>query len=119
MTLKNDRKFVLLRRAGAAAVLSSLLISSPAFAHLYDSDGGGGYGHMSGYGMRFFGIGPWLVGILVVVLIAALIAGFVRLFTGGEKSQGNDAMATLDILYAKGEISREEYLKRKADITGS
>ena len=121
MTIKSDRKFVSLRHACVAAVLSSLLIGSPAFAHFFDSDGGDGYGHMSGYGMGFYGVGHWLIGILVILLFAALIAGFVRLFAGGggTRSRSEDPMTALDLLYAKGEISREEYLKKKADITGS
>lgn len=105
----------------AAAFSGVLLRSVPVAAYMGGSGADSGYDHMSGYGMGFFGIGHWLFGILLIVLFAALIAGFVRLFAGGNrgKSQGQDPVTALDLLYAKGEISREEYLKRKADITGS
>jgi uncharacterized membrane protein len=104
----------------AAALSGVLLRSVPVAAYMDGSGSDGSYGHMSGYGMGFFGIGHWLIGILLIVLFAALIAGFVRLFTsgGGKRSLGEDPMTVLDLLYSKGEISREEYLKRKADITG-
>lgn len=103
-----------------AAFSGVLLRPVMAAAYMGGSGSDDGYGHMSGYGMGFFGAGHWLVGILVIVLFAALIAGFVRLFSGSgsTKSRGRDAMAELDLLYAKGNVSQEEYLRKKSDIAG-
>jgi putative membrane protein len=62
------------------------------------------------HGHGFLGFG-WVIGIIVVV---ALIVVFASIYNS---SKPDDSM--LEILkrkYASGEISREEYLRRKKDI---
>jgi len=64
--------------------------------------------------------GPlWMIVWLVVLVV--IIAAIVRWFgaTGGERERR--ARSTRDILderYARGEIDRDEYIKRKQDIVG-
>jgi len=64
-------------------------------------------------------LGPLLTIILVVVLIA-LAVPFLRSLGGG--AAGPRKPTSRDILderYARGEIDREEYLRRKQDIEGN
>jgi putative membrane protein len=78
-----------------------------------------GYDHMTwmmnGWGMGF-GFIFWLV------ILAAIIGGIVWLVRAQPLagSQGRDGRSTgLDVLeerYARGEISRDEYLQKKRDI---
>lgn len=71
-------------------------------------------------GMGFgFGFG-WIVMIAVWVLIGYLVFAMLRYFMGsrGEHAPGSDrALKILDERYARGEISHEEYLRMKRDIT--
>lgn len=61
----------------------------------------------AGHGFMFGGIGMFLI--LAVILIAAVV-----LITRNNRAKtGSDAIEVLKIRYAKGEISEEEYLKRK------
>ena len=77
--------------------------------------GWGGYGWTGAFGM-FFGL------IFLVVVIAAIV----WLVRGGWQPGGRDPALDrrsrgLDILeerYAKGEIDRDEYLKKKQDLGG-
>lgn len=72
--------------------------------------------------------GNWMMshGIISLLLFLLAIAGIVALFRLGFKSRpsGGDAggrPAGLDVLerrYAGGEIEREEYLQKKADLGG-
>ena len=76
-----------------------------------------GYVHMGwmmdGWGMGF-GFIPWLV------ILAVIIAGVVWI-VGSQPVRGGQRRSTgLDVLeerYARGEITREEYLRKKRDIT--
>jgi len=61
-------------------------------------------------------LGPILVVILLVVL-AALIVPYMRGIGGGEP-RGRTPRDVLDERYARGEIDREEYLRRRQDIEG-
>lgn len=70
---------------------------------------------MYGYGMHDygFGLGPlfmWGVSLLILVGLVALV---VKLL-GGPKSR--PAREILDDAYARGEIDREEYLRKREDL---
>jgi len=70
-----------------------------------------------GGGMLF---GPlWMI-VWLVVLVAFIVA-LVRWLGGtggGADRSGRSARDILDDRYARGEIDREEYMKRKQDISG-
>jgi putative membrane protein len=73
-------------------------------------DWGMGWG---GGGMVF---GPLLT-IGLIILLVVLIVPFVRSMGGGNASpRGRTPRDILDERYAKGEIDREEYLRRRQDI---
>jgi len=77
------------------------------------------WGH--GWGMGWGGgmiLGPLLT-IGLVILLIALIVPFVRSLGGGSASPREPtARDILDERYARGEIDREEYQRRRQDITG-
>jgi len=63
-------------------------------------------------------LGPVLVIILLVVL-AALIVPYMRgIGPGGDEPRARTPRDILDERYARGEIDREEYLRRRQDIEG-
>ena len=69
--------------------------------------------------------GWWPMGGLFWIVILGLVAygafAFSRRGTGSGSDlygSGSPALQTLDERYAKGEIDREEYLRRKRDILG-
>lgn len=68
--------------------------------------------------------GP-LHGLISLLLIAAIVIGVVylvrALFPPSHRTGANhsSALSALNERYAKGEINREEYLQKKADIIGS
>ena len=108
---------------GAAGVLS--ITSHPALAGGSSWGYGGGYGH--GYGMMdqygHMGSGHFLFGILWLIILAGIVILTVlvirRLWHVGMPSSGSSsARDTLDAMYAKGEIPREEYLQRREDLKG-
>lgn len=77
-----------------------------------------GYDHgwmMNGWGMGGFGFIIWLV-------ILAVFIGGVVWFVRSQPLAGNQRSSTsLDVLeerYARGEINREEYLRKRRDIAG-
>lgn len=78
------------------------------FAHMGDWGNMGGWG----WGMAIFG---WLFMIAIVGLVVWLVATVVRRpeRPGGDRT---GPMNTLDERYARGEIDREEYLQRRADL---
>ncbi|MDP1910132.1 MAG: SHOCT domain-containing protein [Hyphomicrobium sp.] len=82
---------------------------------------GPGYGMMGGYG---YGYGPVHMIVWAVVLIAIIVGvvWMVRSMTGPhahhmppKRSSGLDV---LEERYARGEVTREEYLQKKKDILG-
>jgi putative membrane protein len=98
----------------AALVLAA---GTPAAAQGTGPMQGWGMGGGMGWGGGMI-LGPLLT-IGLVILLIALIAPFVRSFGGG--TAGPRAPTARDILderYAKGEIDREEYLRRRQDIGG-
>jgi putative membrane protein len=74
--------------------------------------------HEWGWGGMWFG--PLLM-LAVIVLFVALVVLLVR-WLGGERGLSSAATRTarevLDERYARGEIDREDYLKRRQDISG-
>ncbi len=71
-----------------------------------------GWGHMGGWGwgMAVFG---WLFMAALVGLIVWLISSVVR---RPESNRSSNAFDILDARYARGEIDRDEYFERKADL---
>jgi len=61
--------------------------------------------------------GPLLT-IGLVILLIVLIVPFVRSLGGGGAPRASSARDVLDERYARGEIDREEYLRRRQDIAG-
>jgi putative membrane protein len=65
--------------------------------------------------------GMWLGPIVMIALLALLIAGIVALvrWKGGDgDGRVRTARDILDEPYARGEIDREEYLRRRDDVAG-
>jgi putative membrane protein len=81
--------------------------------------GGDGWNMMGGGFMWF-----WVVMVVVmVVVLALLVAGAIwlaRTLTRppNPPSGPGPARAELDLRYARGELDREEYLQRRADLDG-
>lgn len=75
---------------------------------------------MMGYG--WYGFGHAAVWILIVVLLIAAVVWAVRASPSGEtRTPGPRRSSGLDVLderYARGEIGRDEYLQKKADLGG-
>lgn len=69
-----------------------------------------GYDH---FGMGLGGIGMILVWIVPLILLVLL---FRRYVGDGEVRKDKTALEILEARYAAGEIDREEYLKRRADL---
>lgn len=92
---------------------SAFAQNAPGHMHDY----GFGWGH--GWGMGWGGgmlLGPILT-LGLVILLVALLVPLVR-GLGGGAPRGPNARDILDQRYAKGEIDREEYLRRRQDIAG-
>jgi putative membrane protein len=69
-----------------------------------------------GYGMgAMFGI-HWLLWIGLLAIIVIAIIALIRDWRGGHGPVRDDAVTILDIRYAKGEISREDYLRLRQDL---
>lgn len=75
--------------------------------------GFGGPGACHGYGLWYGGFGMWHMGIWLIV-IAVLIALFVWQYKKHGHGHRDPAMSLLREKFAKGEITEEEYLSRKA-----
>jgi putative membrane protein len=72
----------------------------------------------------------WQHGLFLLLIVVALVAGAVLLARmwmagrppigrpGGPPPPYNQALSELDLRYARGEVSREEYLQRRADLLG-
>lgn len=82
-----------------------------------------GYGGFGGYGMGGYGLLGGLMMVLFWGVILLLIVGVVRwLFgsaTGHRQAHPSNSQRALDILderYARGEIEREDYLRRREDL---
>lgn len=77
------------------------------------------YGDFYGYGMMRNGFG-WVMLLLFCILVVIGIIVFLRFFVkannSSHKSYGRTAINILDERYARGEITDEEYKRKKADI---
>lgn len=84
-----------------------------------------GYGpwHMHDWGFGWGGM--WLGPIIMLAVLALLVAGIISLvrWMGGDRGPSDQANRSardiLDERYARGEIDREEYLRRRDDLAGS
>jgi putative membrane protein len=98
--------------------IPATLAASPALA---DPEGYG-YGHMMGGGYGGYGLmfGP----VLWLIVLGLIVAGIVVLVRRLDQSQGpgpqarGDALAMLDMRFAKGEIDAKEYAERKKLLLG-
>ncbi len=84
---------------------------------------GSGFGMMGGWGggamLPFSGI----FGLLVLALVIAAVVWLARMILRphGRQARAERASAGLDVLnqrYARGEINRDEYLQKRADVLG-
>ena len=111
-----------MRPIAFVAGASALVAAGPALADLpsrsYD-----GYRHMMG-DFGYGGFGMIWGAFLMIVLLAALVAGVVALMRWGTLSgpanggTGGRATEVLDMRFANGEIDAEEYAQRKKLLVG-
>jgi putative membrane protein len=100
------------------------LAGGPALAQ----QGQPGYRMQPGWHGPMMGWGGPIAGILMLVVVVAVLVGAVLALKhfwhaldrrhGGGGGGSAQARAILDERYARGEIDREEYLKRRADLDG-
>ena len=103
------------------AASAAVLAATPAWAQ----QGYRGYGWehpMMGWGGPFAGILMFAAFIAVIVIAVLLVRYLWNLGHGqgagpaGRPGSNREALEILDRRYAKGEIEREEYLRRKEDL---
>jgi putative membrane protein len=84
--------------------------------------GGGMMDGMMGGGMMGGGAFMWFWAIFAVLVLALLVVGvvwLVRTLAGPSPgSATSTARQELDLRYARGELTREEYQQRRADLEG-
>lgn len=108
-------------RSTAAIVGLLAFVASAAAARAQ----GSGPGWMHDWGMGWGWGGMWLGPLFMIVplaLLIALIVVLVRWLGGGSDDGGRRVRTARDILderYARGEIDREEYQRRRNDIASS
>ena len=87
-----------------------------------------GRGFGGGFGPGVMGLDPgWNIGLhlgfllLALVLVLATVVWVVRTLTRahGSRTIPTAALAELDVLYARGGVTREEYLLRRNDLLGA
>jgi putative membrane protein len=80
------------------------------------------HGGMMGGGMMGGGAFMWLWAIFAILLLGLLVVGVVWLVHSlarpGPGSTTSAARQELDLRYARGELTREEYQQRRADLEG-
>jgi putative membrane protein len=95
-------------QGGAALLADTLRGPAERWGHME------AWGHMAGWG--------WVMGLFCLVAIALLVTVLVSVLRGSVGRGGsqplpsNRALDLLDERFAKGEIDREEYLSRKAEL---
>ena len=75
-----------------------------------------GHGYWGGPG---WGIVGGLVSLTFVVLVVVLVASLIRNRSGAGLTAASSAIRILEERYARGDISRDEFLERRAALTGS
>jgi putative membrane protein len=75
-----------------------------------------GHGYWGGPG---WGIVGGLVSLAFVVLVVVLVASLIRNRSGAGPTAASSAIRILEERYARGDISREEFLERRAALTQS
>jgi putative membrane protein len=122
--MREGTKRLLTRGAGVAALVGA---AAPVLAQ----QGQPGQG-MYGRGMYggWHGMGTWwspFMGILMLAAGVAVVAAGILVLRhfwhigergGNRDAAGGQARAILDERYARGEIDREEYLRRRRDLEG-
>jgi len=76
---------------------------------------------MDMHGMGYYYPFHWFGMIIWVIFLLLIIAGIIlitRSFMGAKTGDQKRAIDILKERYAKGEISKDEYLEKKKDITG-
>lgn len=80
----------------------------------------GSMGEYGGYGMGAYGLWGGLMMVLFWGIIIVLVVAAIRWLTGDRHphthERANRALEILEERYARGEIDREEYLERRADL---
>jgi putative membrane protein len=62
----------------------------------------------------------WVVlALIVLALVVALSVWLVRIGGGPADPSADAACRDLDLRYARGEVDRDDYLQRRADLEGS
>jgi len=74
----------------------------------------GGWGYPGGFGWGFMFIG-WLIPLLFVVLV--VVGAYFLLAHRGVTGESERALTILNERYAKGEITKEQYLEMKQHLT--
>lgn len=76
---------------------------------------------MHDWNMWWGGGGMWLGPLSMILWLAVLVAIVVALvrWSGGAGSSARTPRDILDGRYARGEIDREEYMRRRQDISGA
>jgi putative membrane protein len=75
-----------------------------------------GHGYWGGPG---WGIVGGLVSLGFVVLVVVLVASLIGNRSGAGQPAASSGMRILEERYARGDISRDEFLERRAALTGS
>ncbi len=108
------------RNTPLAAAAAALLALGPAGALAQPTGPGGGWGDrpwMMIHGGWGWGCGlAWLVALGAVAALAVVLLR--RRGPGAAPGATGGAIEALDLRYARGEIERDEYLRRRADILG-
>lgn len=102
-------KMLILVIVSVFAVMLVLMVLSTLFY--------GNYGYYNGYygmGMRF-GPGIWIIGLIFVALIIGIIIWAMYSVEQNNNMQ-KSSIKILEERYARGEISRDEYLKMSEDL---
>ena len=95
------------------SVAAILLGIVPAVAQAQPAHPGPMHDRWTGW-MPFYGGFGWILALAVLVAVVVLILSLVR----GSGSARSSARDRLDERYASGEIDREEYMRRKRDLSG-
>jgi putative membrane protein len=85
--------------------------------------------HRGFFGGPYDGGATWQHGLFLLLIVIAIVAGVVllaRMWSQQHPRHGhvgppppsNAALSELDLRYARGEVGREEYLQRRADLLG-